>query len=232
MSDKIKEKILDKVRKLLALSEDQGASEGEIENALRMAQQLMMKHNIDSGEINISPLDIGEDLIDSHFKHGEAKFWLWNLLTIIGKGHNCTVFKKGYKDNYFYRIVGFNEDRIIVKSLFEATYPLIRNLYNQRWKESSKNTSKGIFIRSYIDGFLLGLNRKLQADKKEFLKIDSEAKKYELIVVKKDDLIEDYIKETTKKTKEEKGRSRDINSDAFYQGVDDGSETSMNKKLH
>lgn len=41
------ENILNKVKKLLALANDSGASEGERDNALRMAHGLLAKHNLD-----------------------------------------------------------------------------------------------------------------------------------------------------------------------------------------
>ena len=43
--------ILDKVKKLLALANDSGASEGERDNALRMAHGLLAKHNLDMTDL-------------------------------------------------------------------------------------------------------------------------------------------------------------------------------------
>ena len=41
-----KENVVDKIRKLLRLARDQGATENEAAVALGMAQRLMMQHNI------------------------------------------------------------------------------------------------------------------------------------------------------------------------------------------
>lgn len=43
--------ILEKVKKLLALANDAGATEGERENALRMAHGLLAKHNLDMADL-------------------------------------------------------------------------------------------------------------------------------------------------------------------------------------
>ena len=44
--------ILEKVKKLLALANNSGASEGERENALRMASGLLAKHNLDMADLD------------------------------------------------------------------------------------------------------------------------------------------------------------------------------------
>ena len=46
------EKILDKVKKLLALANNEAAAEGERDNALRMAYGLLAKHNLAMADLN------------------------------------------------------------------------------------------------------------------------------------------------------------------------------------
>jgi len=235
-------KILDQIRKLLNVTSENGATKGEIENALVLAQRLMQKHNIDQSELFISINDIDQTLIENKFKHGEAKFWIWDLLCIIGKGYNCTVLRKGYTDNYFWKIVGFDDDRKMVVNLYESILPLIRNLVKQRFEYQravqlaghGKLTSKGIFTRSYIEGFLVGLNLRLQNDKEEYLKFEDKTK-YELIVIKKDDLILDWIDRERKgkplKTASANPRERQEDKNALYLGYNDGVTENLNKEL-
>jgi hypothetical protein len=47
-------KVLDKVKKLFALASNEGASEGEKENAMRMAQALLRKHNLDATDVKLA----------------------------------------------------------------------------------------------------------------------------------------------------------------------------------
>jgi hypothetical protein len=44
--------ILEKVKKLLALANDKGATEGERDNALRMAHGMLAKHNLDMSDLH------------------------------------------------------------------------------------------------------------------------------------------------------------------------------------
>lgn len=231
-----KENILEKVRKLFALANDSGASEGEIENALKMAQRLMMKHNIDQGEIVISPLDIDITSIENSFKMGEKTTWLWELLDILGRSHNCRIRRAGRVGCYFYEVIGTNEDRKMVKELFDFSVVLIRNLAKKRLSEKVKSCdykfSRQNYRTSYIDGFLQGLQIKLNKDKKEFLKLE-EAETYSLMVVKKDAIIDGWIKENQKPAKVQGERKeRPIDLDALRLGFVDGKEESINKQLH
>lgn len=228
-------KILEKIRNLLAKTVDNGATESEMEEALKIAQRLMIKYNIDQSDIIMSVNDISETLIKNAFKHGEAKFWIWELLRIIGDGYNCTILRKGYTNNYFWKIVGFDQDRKMVVNMYETCLPIIRNLIKKRYEESGKYTSKGIFTRSYIDGFLQGLNMKLQRDKEEYLKFEDKSK-YDLIVIKKDDLINDWIDRSQNgkplKQASSNPREREVDENALYKGFQDGREENLNQKLH
>ena len=44
--------ILDRVKKMLAIANDSAASEGECDNALRMAHNTLAKHNLDMADLN------------------------------------------------------------------------------------------------------------------------------------------------------------------------------------
>ncbi len=46
------EKVLDKVRKLLALANNEAASEGERDNAMRMAHKLLTMHQLEMADVD------------------------------------------------------------------------------------------------------------------------------------------------------------------------------------
>lgn len=249
-------KILEKIRKLLAVTKENGASEGEVENAMKLAQRLMMQHNIEASELELSPLDIDELIIENSFLSGEPKYWIWDLLGVVGESYSCEIFKQVDRltGNSFYRVVGMNEDRIIVNELFLMLLPIVRNLTHSRWKEYVKKvrnglpetlreltladlmkhklcSSKSVFTGSYINGFLIGLRARLKQDKENYFTLPSEKEQYGLIVIRKDDLIKSYIKDNVK-PKEVKPRGQvEINASAYFLGKEDGLEESINKQL-
>lgn len=67
------DRILDRVRKLLALANDERAAEGERDNALRMAHNIMAKHQLDM-------MDIAEHLRDKEDPRGHFEEEGWNLM--------------------------------------------------------------------------------------------------------------------------------------------------------
>jgi hypothetical protein len=69
-------KIKDRIRKLLNLAADDGAAEGEIDNALRAARHLMMAHQLSEDDVTVPPEDLRspEEIADDA-EYGTAKSW-------------------------------------------------------------------------------------------------------------------------------------------------------------
>jgi hypothetical protein len=223
---------IEKIRKLMEFSKENGASESEIENAMKLAQRLMLKHNLEMGDIGLTTNDIAEFHLPNTWKKGtESKRFLWDLLSCIASGYNCEVLS-GYSTELgvmAYKIIGFREDREAVAVLFEATLPQVRSLTKARYKESDKSASIVKFTISYQTGFIHGLRAKLKADKEEFIKSES-SEEYGLMIVKKDALIEEYVKEELK-PKPRKTVSLDVDKEAYTKGKEDGSEKSLKSQL-
>lgn len=251
-----REKALNRIRKMFALANDEGASEGEVENALKFAQSLMAKYNIERDEVDLSPDDIDIEEQDNEYTHLERKYWTWDLLNVIGDSNDCKVIKstrfkynesKAGKERFhqtFYKIIGTREDRLLTKELFNLTVPLIRNLADQRFKERAKAIkenpleaflnplpTKRFFTSSYIDGFIAGLNIKLSENKKK-IKEDDLTGKYGLMIIKKDDLIENFVKTSMGKLKSAKSTSStSIDGNAYGSGLKDGKENTQRRLM-
>lgn len=223
--------IIEKVRKLLSLSQDGSATQGEIENALMFAQRLMIKHNIDQGEVYMSELDVEELRIEDECKNGESKTMYFSLLDVIAKANNCRCLRSGYTGHYFYRIIGFYEDRVIAFETFNKVLPILRNLTKSRYLKSDRSIGRSTFMKSYQSGFISGLKNKLDADKKEFLKLEDDDKAYQLIVVKKDDLIKNWMTEKFTKIKTAKTGGSNLDGGAFRLGRQDGSQQTLANQI-
>jgi hypothetical protein len=85
------EKIINRIKKMLALANDLAATEGERDNALRMAYNLMAKHNLDIAEIEAHGKKAEEQRIDFQ---NDSWSWLWakQVNHIVG----CLFFCKYY----------------------------------------------------------------------------------------------------------------------------------------
>ena len=237
-----REKALNRIRKMFALANDKGASEGEIENALKFAQSLMAKYNIERDEVDLSPDDIDIEIQDNDFTNLERKYWFWDLLCVIGKSYDCDVLKSTKGNKVFYKIVGTREDRTLTKELFNLTVPLVRSMakvrYEERVKKAQENLieailnplpTKRFFTASYIDGFISGLSQKLSQQKNE-IKIEDESGKYALMVIKKDELIQGWIKNSMGKLKSAKStNATSVDGAAYNEGFKDGKDNGQKK---
>lgn len=225
---------IEKVRKLMEFSIENGATESEVENAVKLAQRLMVKHNLDNKDIEISSNDINITRIQSTWNGKvsalEVRSFECQLLMVLGKVNSCTVVVDRNKSTNtdFYDLVGLPEDREILILTYESILPQIRTLYRKRYRETDKSISEFKFVTSYTAGFLVGLRDKLFTADKEF-KI-SELKTFELIVVKKDTLVHEWIKENMN-LKKSKPKSTSLDKPSFEKGVQDGSEKGLDKQL-
>lgn len=69
-------KIKERIRKLLNLAADDGAAEGEIDNALRAARRLMLQHQIGEDDVAAAPEQLKTpEQIAADTSYGTAKSW-------------------------------------------------------------------------------------------------------------------------------------------------------------
>ena len=221
---------IEKIRKLMEFSVENGATEAEVENAVKLAQRLMLKHNLEKSDIKITVEDISELDIPCTWKKGtESKLFLHDLLRVIADSLNCRVIRMNTNTpKATYRIVGLTEDREMTNQIFHSVLPQVRHLTKDRYKESSKELSIVRFTISYQAGFISGLNQKLKADKEEYIKLeDSEA--FGLMIVKKEALIADWI--ANKMSIKTTNRNQRVDKDAFAKGKEDGSHKNINAEI-
>lgn len=90
-------RILDRIRKMLALAADEAASEGERDNALRMANNLMAKHQLDMKDIPNSIRD-RDDPLGRFELDGFGVAWTHMIRGSIARLFDCRYFM-GHKHN-------------------------------------------------------------------------------------------------------------------------------------
>lgn len=225
---------IEKVRKLMEFSIENGATESEVENAVKLAQRLMVKHNLEQQDIEMSTNDVNITRIQSTWNGKvsalEVRSFECQLLMVLGKVNSCTIVVDRNKSTNtdFYDIVGLPEDREILILTYESILPQIRTLYRKRYRETDKSISEFKFVTSYTAGFLMGLRKKLETKDKD-IKV-GEMKTFELIVVKKDALIEEWLKENMN-LKKSKPKSTSLDKPSFEKGLEDGSEKGLDKQL-
>lgn len=170
-SDRIS--VLEKVQGLLAKTVIRGASQAEAETALRIAQRLMVAHNISMAEVQDHVGD-PDSWIELQVWRGLGRGWeLGYVVSIIQKFFFVKTiygsrFDIGERKLYqTIRLFGTDENALMAKAVFNYLSQTFRNL----WADYRKRTGVGHErSRAYYAGLRDGLWRKLEKARAEDVK--------------------------------------------------------------
>lgn len=155
-------KVLSRLGKLLALAKDGAATEGEADNAMRMAQALLEANNLTMAELEASGRGAGEG--GARAKSSLAGCALYDyqqeLMAAIAAVSFChaTVtaeWRRGRRMPLGYRLVGREANVAGATALFEYLNSTINRLARERYQV------KDLLSRRAIS-YKLGLSRRLQ----------------------------------------------------------------------
>lgn len=209
-----KEKIIDKIRKLLELSKNNPNKEEAI-LALTKARELMFKHNVDMENIKKDDTNYFEKIVQLKKWKNWILFFLMYLNDAFG---TFSLYNEYTKRVYFYgekeKVLGISE---IFEFLFEVADYLAMKEYRNYLKEYG--TGKGIYL-SYILGFINGVNNALEKQNREF-------EEYGIVIVTSEVLKQQVRKDKNAVDKREKrlfnkNINEDLNREVFDKGFDEG----------
>lgn len=152
------EKIVDRVRKLLALSKS--ANVNESANAAAAAQKLMTQHNVTEAMVDVSPDEdekVEDDVLHVHGPKGVAT-WKGALAVALCEVNQCLCYKNGGEIH----IVGTPSDANTSRYLFSYVVREIERLC----KDESGMRGAGENLSTWRNNFKLGamteINKRLR----------------------------------------------------------------------
>lgn len=160
------ERVLEKVKKLLALANDRGATEGESQTALLMAQKIMAENNltIKDVEANDKPREV---IFEQTAKTSRLPWWHKSLANILSNNFKCecvTTRHHGVGGYSYVRFIGHPEDAEICKTVYQFAVGKISHLsdkYSTSYKKyQNPNANKAGIKNDYIRGYLNGVKSK------------------------------------------------------------------------
>lgn len=182
MSETTIERILEKITALFNLAQDSAASKTEKENAIKAAQKLIARYQLD----NIINKNIQHDnYVESVIFNGQNKnriTWKEKLFFGICHTNGCEIILHKDNDLYYYTCFGRKENVEICKRLIELILPQIESFA----KEDKK------LYEEYI-------GQRKRGPSKESFKLGCVQRIIDKINESRDDEINLYIKEITKK---------------------------------
>lgn len=221
--------ILDKIRKLMALS--QSPNENEAMVALNKARELMIEYKISQSEVDSHEIK-NKNFVKRKLNTWCTKYndpWLLDLCGVIARAHCCDYYithQYGGKKLYM-TIIGFEDDVNVAEMAFyyamDTVYTSLR--YKKKvWRgfyDQYGYTTKDYreLQDSYAKGFISGVraNYKKQAEENQEVGL--------ILVTPKE--VSDYMATITGTINMGAGRS--INRNEWNSGYDDGSKFDTNR---
>lgn len=106
-------KIVERIRKLLALADDKGATEAEAVAAVMMAQRLMAENDVADWELH----SMDEQPIATAESEPVRRRWRWTLADAISSNFRCRYYQNrkrcaptGWKTEYRMIFYGYESD--------------------------------------------------------------------------------------------------------------------------
>lgn len=225
MTQQEKDKIIDKVKKLLALSKS--SNEHEAGLALENANKLLMKHNLemaDIDEVSLSDIIEENDLILGK----RIMSWKIDLLNAVMRLNGCQILMHRVR-NGNKRISAIGKKHNIEVSIFMYDY-LIKTM-DRTLKEKQKDDVIDPF--SYRMGFCSAISRKVNEilQERERNKNDFNDACTALVVLDKA-LVNQFMNEKYKNIKEEKSKTSYKDRMSFMQGHIAGENTGLNSQVN
>lgn len=227
-------KVLERLQKLSALANDAGAAQGEIENATRMLQAMLDRHNLSMADIETKPAtpeDVEEIRVNSI---NERRFFSWefDLAVAIARGFNCEALRNG---SGYYRFFGLPHNVKIATEVFEIVRGKADTLATQTVKDYSLVMSikgysprdlKGVhslrtYRVSFLQGFAHGIYMALNTAKRA-----NNAQVQGLVRVQ-NALVKSALETRLGKIGTFKGNSNPTNNGAWAQGFEKGKATEV-----
>lgn len=223
---KNKEKILDKINKILAKTQNNNSQE-ECEVAFLKAQEILLKNGLSMSDITTTEEE--KDVVQDGFEEipkTEIKT-KGCLAVIIADNFRCKFFVNintiNRKDKHVMTFIGLKSDVEIAKQVYTHVVDTLDNLTINFFLEtkeriekqsSAKYTMKDFKITkdSYTRGFIMGLDAKYKAQVKK--------NEWALMLVPDKAVEEELKNQNTTTHKLRKSKNRD--NEATYKGFQDG----------
>lgn len=217
-----RERIIERVRKLLALSNS--SNEHEAALAAAHAQRLLAEHNLAMSELEMQEEGAGEaDLLVAR----TVPKWLSSLFATVANAFDCFPIVTTSPSNSRLRFIGVGEDPGVAACTLEYLIKELRRLASgyQRQLEARGgrlNPADRQRVRlSYLLGAVHGVRQALLAQKTATPTTST------ALVPVKDALIKQYRDEHFGNLRTRRSRASTVLSEAFHRGRQDGANLQM-----
>lgn len=190
--------ILDRIRQLLAIANDSGASQNEAEMAYMQAQKLMRKHAIEEWMLHKDEQEIAWKDGDTSYKQRALMELSIQLLNIIARANNCRCAIRseyGRRTVNGWRLYGVESDVSKAELLWTSMCMYITKHATDDWQRTQafamfSNKHEQLNRNDYLASWHQGFNKRI---KERFAVLEADATSdCKAMVVSKTALLDKY----------------------------------------
>lgn len=165
------EKILERLRKVLALANNNASAE-ESETAMLFAQRIMVENNLCMEDCNLTEIELMEkEALEVTVTYKKRLLWWEKGLTrVIAENFRCKSFTRRYSNGGNCRLclIGLKEDVKIAQETISYALKVMAHYSSQYAKEHKASCSTPVQIKnSWLSGFIRGLEAKFKQQVKD-----------------------------------------------------------------
>ena len=214
--------IIEKIKKLLTLSNDPSASKGEVEAAALLAQKLLLKNELSIDELYQSVMD-GEKVEEVEAKGKYLVMWYYvSLANTVAENFRCAVFFRSNKYQGTRKVifVGKKVDVEIAKNAYDLLRKRLDkdiDIFEKELKDSKNYVNMAAYRNDYAKGWLKGLETKFE----------NQVAQYALVPVKPPE-VSDYMNNLNTHVMRQAGRWHANDESTIDRGRKDGFRAGSN----
>lgn len=238
MTVRTKEWVLEKVKKLLALGENAGATEGERDNAMRMAHRLIAKHNLEMAEVRAAGGKVAEDrgvLSAVYFGRPWARMISHAIADLFFCNYVYVAAEKGKDTKHFFIGLESNATTAVELSKF-----LVESVMKEGKRKQRGIDAGNAYFRSFATGAAATIRRRvdemIRTSSKEDVIEDNQKQPGTALVLAslyqtEKQANQAVIEQTWKKVRTGRGGKQDFDYLGSRDGVEYGSKVSLSRQL-
>jgi hypothetical protein len=235
MTNHAKDKVLDRIEKLLAMADGGDLHEAEV--AAKMASKYLLKYNLSMADVD-TRIDNNERAItDELFEMGRIwkkaeGNWIVNMYSAVARNNLCKIILKPRYGGRNWSVIGkdiwvigtrTNVD--MIHFICQQLIPRVRTLEGRAWSEYQGWDKRGKFRRGFLIGATVGIGQQLDSQlrqmKKEEIKLDA-------LIIYNDKAVEKYVGNKWPSLGKSRGSTTSSN-DGYSQGKVAGNNMSIHK---
>jgi len=223
MTQQQQESILTKVKKLLALAENNSSAD-ESQNSFLKAQMLLLKHGLTMNDVAESDISNTKNVLNTSIdESSRMAWWKKQLAHIISNNFRCKSFTSFRSVKTRICIIGLEEDVAIATEIYNCAVRTIEHQSKLYVKLNKKNGKSAGLKNDFIIGWLKGLEDKFR------VQVES-CKEYGLVLVK-DALVVAEVEKMKLRTGQRSKITANRDADARNAGYKSGNSFNGSSKM-